>query len=378
MPDFNINIKKTAPNAVIPAQATPGSAGFDLCACIQTPVTIYPGETVMIPTGLAMEIPLGVVGLIFPRSGMAAKRGLAPANKVAVIDPDYRGEIFISLLNHGKVQQTIESGDRIAQMLFMPYGVPGFNLVQDLTDTQRGQGGFGSTGTAAPAPQAAPAPAPSSASAVEAPAEPDPNDFRDDDERNADAAFELGMRYKNGDGVEQSNEKAVEQFKIAANLGHMHAQLLLGSYYYSRNDCAEAFVWLDMAAKLGNAEALYNLGVFYTEGMGVDQDLTKAADYFYRAARRQHPDARYAYADCCLNGIGVEKNEEQAVRWFTAAAEKQHVDAAVRLAQCYEEGVGTAQDLEQARHWYQIASKAGHRGAAQALVMLQLKEMGEE
>ena len=115
-----LNFKKTHPRAIVPARSTEGAAGYDMCACIEVPVTIYPGETVMIPTGIAMEIPLGVAGLIFPRSGMASKRGLAPANKVAVIDPDYRGEIFIALFNHGKVHQVVQPGDRIAQMLFVP------------------------------------------------------------------------------------------------------------------------------------------------------------------------------------------------------------------------------------------------------------------
>lgn len=374
MPDFNVNIKQTNPAASIPKQATPGSAGFDLCACIQTPVTIYPGETVLIPTGLAMEIPLGVAGLIFARSGMASKRGLAPSNKVAVIDPDYRGEIFVSLLNHGKIQQTIEPGERIAQMLFMPYGVPQFTPVAELSDTQRGEGGFGSTGSAAPVQTAAPAPAPAPEPAVE---HPDPNDYRDADERSADEAFAKGLAYKNGDGVQQSNETAIEYFKIAANLGHVQAQMAVGGYYYAINDCAEAIKWLQMAADLGNAEALFNLGVFYTEGLGVDQDLPKAAEYFYRAARRHHAEARYAYADFCAQGMGVDQDLEKAVKWFTAAAEQGHVEAMFRLGQMYEEGQGVPVDFAQARQWYQAANEKGHRGATQALVMLQVKEMDE-
>lgn len=372
MADFNVNIKKTDPNAVIPAQGTPGAAGFDLCACIAAPVTIYPGETVLIPTGLAMEIPLGVAGLIFARSGMASKRGLAPSNKVAVIDPDYRGEIFVSLLNHGKIQQTIEPGERIAQMLFMPYGVPQFTPVQDLSDTQRGEGGFGSTGSAAPVPTPAPAPMPEPEPEA---FHPDPDDYRDDDERSADEAFAKGLAYKNGDGVPQNNETAIEYFKIAANLGHVQAQLAVGGYYYTLNDCVEAAKWLQMAADLGNADALFNLGVFYTEGLGVEQDLAKAADFFYRAARRHHADARYAYADMCANGLGVEQDLPKAVKWFTAAAEQGHVDAMFRLGQMYENGEGVEQDLNQARQWYKAANEKGHRGATQALVMLQVKEM---
>lgn len=373
MADFNINIKKTNPNGAVPRQGTPGAAGFDLCACIQSPVTIYPGETVMIPTGIAMEIPLGVAGLIFARSGMASKRGLAPSNKVAVIDPDYRGEIFISLLNHGKIQQTIEPGERIAQMLFVPYGVPQFVPVAELSDTQRGEGGFGSTGSKAPTP------APIAASVPEPETfHPDPNDFRTEDERGADEAFALGLKYKEGDGVEQNNETAIEYFKIAANLGHVQAQLAVGGYYYMKNDCVEAAKWLQMAADLGNAEALFNLGVFYTEGMGVDQDLPKAADFFYRAARRHHAEARYAYADFCAQGLGVEQDWEKAAKWFTAAAEQGHVESMFRLGQCYEDGNGVPVDFAQALQWYQAATEKGHLGATQAKVMLQVKEMNTQ
>ena len=386
MPNFNMNIQKLNPHAVLPAQGTPASAGFDLCACIQTPVTIYPGETVMIPTGLAMEIPVGVAGLIYARSGMAANRGLAPANKVAVIDPDYRGEIFVTLLNHGKIQQTVQPGDRIAQMLFTPYLTPAFTVVEDLSRTERGEGRFGSTGTAAlpeqklaapVAPPAPPAPVAPPAPPVQEPQEVDPADYRDDSERSADEAFALGMRYKQGDGVEQSDEKALEQFKRAAEFGHIHAQLLVGSYYYGKNQCEEAAKWLQMAADLGNSDALFQLGVFYIEGDGVEQDLEKAAKYFHRAARRQHADARYAYADCCSQGIGVEKDEAKALKWFEAAAEQHHVDAMYRLGQCYEQGLGTKKDLAKARRWYEDASKGGNRMATQALVMLQLSEMGE-
>lgn len=371
MPDFNINMKKTNPKGEVPKQATPGAAGFDLCACIETPVTIYPGETILIPTGIAMEIPLGIAGLIFARSGMASKRGLAPSNKVAVIDPDYRGEIFVSLLNHGKVQQTIEPGERIAQMLFVPYGVPQFVTVTELSGTQRGEGGFGSTGSAAPAPAPQPEPEPPAAQF-------DPDGAPDSDEQRADEAFAKGLAYKNGDGVEKDNEKAVAFFKTAAELGHVQAQLAVGGYYYMKNDCGEAVKWLQMAADLGNAEALFNMGVFYTEGMGVDQDLPKAADFFYRAARRRHAEAQYAYADFCAQGIGVEQDMEKAVRWFREAAEQGNMDAMFRLGQCYEEGQGVPVDFSQARQWYSAANEKGHRGATQALVMLQIKEMEQE
>lgn len=383
-----LKFKKTDPRAVVPARSTAGAAGYDMCACLEVPVTIYPGETVMIPTGIAMEIPLGVAGLIFPRSGMATKRGLAPANKVAVIDPDYRGEIFIALLNHGKVHQVIQPGDRIAQMLFVPYFAPELEEVEVLTDTKRGAGGFGSTGinvvveTPVQAEPAAAMEQPEevqmpTADSIVVPPSDDPNDYRDEEERKADAAFEMGMRYKNGDGVEPNAEMAVAYFKIAAELGHMLAQMAVGSYYYAMNDCYEAIKWIGMAAELGNAEALFNMGVFYMEGMGCDQDMELSAKYFHRAARRRHPEAQFAYGDLLSNGWGVEQDEKKAIKWFSDAAENGHVEAMFRLGEIYEEGKGTAVNLEAASKWYDAACSKGHRMAAQKLVMLQVKMQGD-
>ena len=140
-------IKKLHPNAVLPTYGSVGAAGADLYALIEgDPVVINPGETVMIHTGLAMAIPEGYVGLNFARSGLASKRGLAPANKVGVIDSDYRGELMVALHNHGKIPQTVENGDRIAQFLIMPVITADFIETDTLDDTERGAGGFGSTG----------------------------------------------------------------------------------------------------------------------------------------------------------------------------------------------------------------------------------------
>lgn len=388
-----LKFKKTDPRAIVPTRSTPGAAGYDMCACLEVPVTIYPGETVMIPTGISMEIPLGVAGLIFPRSGMASKRGLAPANKVAVIDPDYRGEIFIALLNHGKVHQVIQPGDRIAQMLFVPYFAPELEEVEVLSETKRGDGGFGSTGTAAPKAESAAAPAPVQAAPAPVVEEPDeddefemptlenfpvpppqgPEDYRDDDERKADLAFEMGMAYKNGDGVEQDPEMAIAFFKIAAELGHMLAQMAVGSYYYALNDCYEAIKWIGMAAEMGNAEALFNMGIFYLEGMGCDQDMEKCANYLHRAARRRHPEAQFAYADLLSNGWGIEQDEKRAMKWYLDAAENGHVEAMYRLGEIYEEGRGVEADLSAAAKWYNAACEKGHRMAAQKLVMVKVK-----
>ena len=145
---MELKIKKLHPNAILPTYGSAGAAGADLYALPEgEPITIAPGETVFIHTGLAMAIPEGYVGLNFARSGLASKRGLAPANKVGVIDSDYRGELMVALHNHGSVPQTIEPGDRVAQFLIMPVIQADFCEVDTLDETDRGSGGFGSTGT---------------------------------------------------------------------------------------------------------------------------------------------------------------------------------------------------------------------------------------
>lgn len=141
-----IAVKKLRDTAVIPTYGSKEAAGADLYACLESPVTIEPSETVFVPTGIALELPVGYAGLIYARSGLACKRALAPANKVGVIDSDYRGEIIVALHNHGKVQQQIAHGERIAQLLISPVFTPGFVEVGELNDTARGAGGFGSTG----------------------------------------------------------------------------------------------------------------------------------------------------------------------------------------------------------------------------------------
>ena len=141
-----IRVKKLHENAILPTYGSAEAAGADLYACLEQAVTVAPGETVWIPTGLAMEIPKGCAGLVYARSGLACKKGLAPANKVGVIDSDYRGPVTVVLHNHGNQPQTIAHGERIAQMLITPVLTPSYELSDDLTDTGRGQGGFGSTG----------------------------------------------------------------------------------------------------------------------------------------------------------------------------------------------------------------------------------------
>ncbi len=142
----SIRVRKLDEKAILPTYGTVEAAGADLYACLDTPVTVAPGENAWIPTGLAMEIPRGCAGLIYARSGLACKKGLAPANKVGVIDSDYRGPVTVVLHNHGKESQVIAHGDRIAQMVITPVLTPAYVETDDLTDTDRGLGGFGSTG----------------------------------------------------------------------------------------------------------------------------------------------------------------------------------------------------------------------------------------
>lgn len=142
----NVAVKKLREDAVIPTYGSEYAAGADLYACIDEIVEFEPGETKLIPTGLAMEIPVGYAGLIYARSGLASKKGLAPANKVGVVDADYRGEIMVALHNHSTGKKSIEPKERIAQLVIAPYLTAIFNETDELNDTVRGDGGFGSTG----------------------------------------------------------------------------------------------------------------------------------------------------------------------------------------------------------------------------------------
>ena len=141
---MKVNIKKLDERAIIPTYGTEYSAGADLYSI--EAVTVEPHKTVLVHTGLALEIPEGYAGLIFARSGLACKRGLAPANKVGVIDADYRGEIMVALHNHTEAPVSIDAGERVAQLAIMPFLKADFELADELSDTVRGAGGFGSTG----------------------------------------------------------------------------------------------------------------------------------------------------------------------------------------------------------------------------------------
>ncbi|MBO4323259.1 MAG: dUTP diphosphatase [Clostridia bacterium] len=143
---MEVKIKKLSERATTPVYASAGSAGADLTSAEETDITINPGETVFIGTQIAVEIPKGYVGLVYARSGLACKRGLAPANKVGVIDSDYRGEIKVALHNHGKNAEIVKKGERIALIVIAPCVFAEFKETEDLASSERGEGGFGSTG----------------------------------------------------------------------------------------------------------------------------------------------------------------------------------------------------------------------------------------
>ncbi len=143
---MDIQIKKLNANAKLPRYGSQFAAGADLYACLENDVAIGAGETKIIPTGFAMALPVGYAGFIYARSGLATKSGLAPANKVGVVDCDYRGEVMVALYNHSSLTQTVKCGDRIAQLVVAPYAAAVFTECESLSETKRGAGGFGSTG----------------------------------------------------------------------------------------------------------------------------------------------------------------------------------------------------------------------------------------
>lgn len=141
-----LKMKRLRPSAQIPKNATPGSAGYDLCADLDAPVEIPAGRTVKIPTGLAMAVEPGYAGFVFARSGLGIKHGIVPANCVGVIDSDYRGEVIVGLHNQSQEDFTVNPGDRVAQLVLLPVFTPGIEVCEELDETGRGAGGFGSTG----------------------------------------------------------------------------------------------------------------------------------------------------------------------------------------------------------------------------------------
>ena len=143
---MKISVKKLRPDAVLPTAGSQYAAGYDLYACMDVPITVAPHTTEKIGTGLSVAVPEGWFGAVFARSGLAAKQGLRPANCVGVCDSDYRGEYIVAIHNDGDTPQTVSPGDRIAQLVILPYMTAEFEEAEELPATARGAGGFGSTG----------------------------------------------------------------------------------------------------------------------------------------------------------------------------------------------------------------------------------------
>lgn len=142
-----IEVKKLNDKAKLPCRATADSAGADLCACINDDIALMPGERRLIPTGIAIAVPTGFGGFVFPRSGLSSKFGVSLANCVGVIDSDYRGEVKVPVINHSSEPYTIKAGERIAQLVIMPVDLCEYGFSDGLDKTERGEGGFGSTGS---------------------------------------------------------------------------------------------------------------------------------------------------------------------------------------------------------------------------------------
>lgn len=143
---MKVLLKKLREGAIMPSRGSDYSAGYDLFACVEEPLTVNPHETVKIGTGISAAVPNGYFGAVFARSGLASKQGLRPANCVGVCDSDYRGEYIVALHNDSDSPRTISNGDRIAQLVILPFMEADFEFVEELDDTLRGSGGFGSTG----------------------------------------------------------------------------------------------------------------------------------------------------------------------------------------------------------------------------------------
>jgi dUTP pyrophosphatase len=142
-----VSVQKLRPDAILPTYGSSEAAGADLYACLDAAITVDPGKSAWVGTGIALAVPVGCAGLIYARSGMACKQGLAPANKVGVIDSDYRGEIVVVLHKHGSEPRTVEPGQRIAQLVITPVWTPEYRQVLELSVSDRGAKGFGSTGS---------------------------------------------------------------------------------------------------------------------------------------------------------------------------------------------------------------------------------------
>jgi dUTP pyrophosphatase len=308
-------------------------------------VEILPGETKLIKTGLALEIPEGYAGLIYARSGLASKRGLAPANKVGVVDPDYRGEVMVALHNHSALPQTVADGERIAQLVITPFLRVEFEESEALSDTERGEGGFGSTGTTV------------TLSHTE--------------------VGENARRYFWGDGVPYDRKRAVELLRLAVREGDLMSQVRLG-YLTCEGDevggikadteqgiayltpCLEG---LKQQMQAGDSEAMLLWGNLLLHGYAMESDPEAAARLFYAAAEAGFAPAAGALGQCFNAATGVKPDDLRAVSCYRRAAEGGYAPAQFHLGVCYYNGQGVKVDKAEAAKWYALAAEQGYAPA---------------
>lgn len=396
-------IKLLDPRAKVPTYGSPDAAGADLYALTDGAVTVQPGETVLIHTGIALELPAGYAGLIYPRSGLATKRGLAPANKVGVVDPDYRGEVMVALHNHSAVPQTVADGERIAQLVVTPFLRVDFTPTDTLSDTVRGAGGFGSTGTgASPAPDArtsaadtphaayaaprtayAETPRAQSASrtseqpaqaAKEAPPAPD---------RTAEPAItpnaltEEALRYYHGLGAPYDRRQAVKLLRAAAESGDTLATAQLAYLScigdevagiepdpeHGKQTLAQLLPQLKTRAELGSPDAVLLLGNMLVGGFGIPMGPRRAVELYYRASEADFAPATNAMGQCYASATGVRADDLRAIACFRRAAEAGYAPAQYNLGVCLFNGKGVRQDKKEAVRWYAAAAEQGYAPA---------------
>ena len=369
-----VNIKKLDPRATLPTYGTPGAAGADLYALLDAPLTVAPGETVFVHTGLSIELPEGYAGLVYPRSGLSCKRGLAPANKVGVIDPDYRGEVMVALHNHGTAPATVEVGERIAQLVVTPFLHVEFREAEELTDTQRGAGGFGSTGTtetlsgaaAGGDDMTATATAPEATPVTDKAPAPDVAALR------ADA-----IAYYHGMGAPFDRRAAVGKLRLAAEAGDALCRARL-AYLSCIGDeiagipqdrdgglraLAEVLDALNAEVEREEPDAMLLMGNLLVDGLAVEKDDHRAVELYYRASELGFAPAANALGQCYSFAVGVRLDAVRAVGCYRRAAGAGFAPAQFHLGVCYFDGNGIRPDKPEAAKWYAAAAEQGYAPA---------------
>ncbi len=368
-----VKIKKTHERATLPTYGSAGAAGADLYALLDTPLTIAPSETVMVHTGIAIELPDGYAGLVYPRSGLASKRGLAPANKVGVVDPDYRGEVMVALHNHSTIPQTIDPNERIAQLVITPFLHVDFVVSEELSDTQRGAGGFGSTGRTEMIGNEMPASSESTFEAADAKEAELPVLTPNETELTASDA----LAAYHGIGVAFDHHRAAELLHIAAANGNVVCRARLAYLYCIGDETAsivqnlalglaqisEVLPALETEAQNGNLEAMLLLGNLLTDGYGIAQDEKRAVELYYTAAERGYAPAANALGQCYSFARGVKADDLRAIGCYRRAAEAGYAPAQFHLGVCYYNGQGVKVDKAEAAKWYTLAAKQGYAPA---------------